>query len=156
RRECIVDGLMSLAAKSRTQGTKRWLEKWSGRWNAADTEEDMAAVVNSKDDWEKLRSLKYGADELLHLCDPSLRTVGAIHLLCAEMYAEEERALTGIEVSDDVSTPAKVRLHLKVLQKNTDYHTALSGSHQEVNWAQVSDFFVNAVAQIEGDDSQSY
>ncbi|OWZ11838.1 hypothetical protein PHMEG_00015082 [Phytophthora megakarya] len=154
RRECIVDGLESLAANSQSQGTKRWLESWSGRWSSAVTEKDIAAVENSKDDWDKLRSLKYGTDDLLHICDPNLRKMGAIHLLCAEMYAEEECALTGIEVAHDRSTPAKVRLHLNLMQKYTNYHNALSSSYQDVCWAQVRDFFVNAVAQIEGDDSQ--
>ncbi|KAL3665352.1 hypothetical protein V7S43_009391 [Phytophthora oleae] len=153
RRECIVEGLKSLVANSRTKGTKKWLDGWSSRWKSAVSDKQVAEVVNSKSDWDKLKSLKYGEDELLHMCDPNNIKRGAIHIVCTEMYAEEIRALSGIQVVDEDDTTVRVRQHFDVLKRSTKYQEALSG---QVNWARVNIFFATAVEQMEDYDCETY
>jgi hypothetical protein len=74
----------------------KWIERWQAKLAAPDEQQQQLAA-DSGSDWAQLRSRGYGKDEILRWCDVGNKVRLAQHLLCALLYENKIRVVTGTE-----------------------------------------------------------
>ena len=72
--------------------TQAWVDRWLENMLRPD-QYVLAPLLDSSDDWNKLKAKNYAGDDLLRLCDPQSRARFSYHLLCALLYDHEIAAL---------------------------------------------------------------
>lgn len=144
RRDCVQASLIAYRSRSDDRGTLRWLDDWKARFARAPPN-NLATLVDSSDDWVKLRSRGYGKDEVLKLCDVGNKRRLAQHLLCALIYEKEIRAITGRENENENGALTRLKRHLIALQEVDDFRKAYSTETTSVDWSALARYFSTAL-----------
>ena len=121
RQDCVYQGLMAYRHRTLDQSTQVWLDEWKARTISLSGTAFLASVLESADDWTKLREREYGSDELLRRCDVTYKSRFVWHTICAILHNVYIKALTGLSVRADDSVPDKIRRHLKAYKSHVEY-----------------------------------
>ncbi|EEY64348.1 uncharacterized protein PITG_02926 [Phytophthora infestans T30-4] len=130
RRDCVQARLIAYRSRSEDRGTLRWLDDWKARFARAPPN-NLAPLVDSSEDWIKLRSRSYGKDEILKLCDVGNKRRLAQHILCALIYEKEIRALTGREKESEIGALTRLQPY--------------SAETNSVDWYALARYFSKAI-----------
>ncbi|EEY67054.1 uncharacterized protein PITG_17644 [Phytophthora infestans T30-4] len=146
RRDCVLASLIAYRSRSDDRGTLKWLDDWKARFARAPPH-NLAPLVDSRDDWVKLRSRGYGQDEILKLCDVGNKRRLAQHLMCALIFEKEIRAITARESDSENGALTRLQRHLFALRTVSEFHTAYSADNNSVDWYALARYFSTALEQ---------
>ena len=145
RQECLLDGLQSYRGRVQDHQILVWLDQWIGSITYRATLPHLPTLLDSGDDWSRLRELNHASDDILKLCDPRNKVRFSQHLVCALLFDAEITALTDSHSEGD-SPSGLLRRHLQLVRKNPNYKSAVYPTNaQEANWCAVVRFFADAL-----------
>jgi hypothetical protein len=144
RTQCLYGRLVALRSVAADLATRQWLDRWKAKFEHQ-PQGTLQPLVDSSEDWQKMRTYHYGADELLQLCDVSNRYRFAQHAICAFEYEKEIKVLTGLESESENGIHTRLVGHLLALQTVAEYHEAYTNMPHMVNWRAVARFFHQAL-----------
>ena len=146
RQDCVYQGLMAYRHRTPDQSTQVWLDEWKARTISLSGTSFLASVLDSTDDWTKLRERGYGSDKLLRRCEVTYKSRFAWHTICAILHNVDIKALTGLPVEADDSVPDKIRRHLEAYKSHVEYRRAFQDASQLQDWSVLPAFFATSLA----------
>ncbi|KAE8879237.1 hypothetical protein PF001_g27751 [Phytophthora fragariae] len=153
RRDCLHGSLLALRSRMEDKRICRWLDDWNEKFGRRPPD-NLPPLVDSREDWNKLRSLEYGGDETLRLCEVENKRSLAGHIICALVYGKEISVITGQEQSQETGVLSRLARHLNALRSNENYKSAFENDSNSAEWMAIARFYSSAFQQgpIERDD----
>jgi hypothetical protein len=139
RRECILFGVANYRNRTKDITTRNWLDDWKKRI-AKPPPHALLPMIDSREDWAKLRSRGYGEDEVLKFCDIGNKGRLANHMLCALVFEKEIRVLTDKEDENDNGGRTRLVRHLHARQAVPGYKQAFETTPHKVDWHALTRF----------------
>ncbi|KAE8915452.1 hypothetical protein PF003_g616 [Phytophthora fragariae] len=140
RRDCLHGSLVTYSSRVTDKQTLKWLNKWKEKF-IRPPPHNLSPLIDSSEDWNKLRGRQYGEDEVLELCDTGNKRVLAQHLLCALIYDKEIRALTNQEEMSENGALTRLNRHLLALTTVEGYSVAYLTTSNSVDWFAIARYF---------------
>uniref|UniRef100_K3WB32 Uncharacterized protein n=1 Tax=Globisporangium ultimum (strain ATCC 200006 / CBS 805.95 / DAOM BR144) TaxID=431595 RepID=K3WB32_GLOUD len=91
--------------------------------------------MDSKEDWKKLKAIKYGDSRVLAFCASTRREALGRYIMCAWVYEEELLELAGNKVGKTSSTTSSIALLREAVANSQQLEKAFKTGAEEGEWS---------------------
>lgn len=149
REQVIEAGLHRLSLSSEEAETKLWVMDWFARINSAQTPLQRAAILNSKENWQHLRKMKYGGIDTLRLSQPSQREKLSYYIICALVYEEEIQLLNTDEAKSPKTAAEGVEMLISTVKQSKELKVAFKKVEELGEWSGLSILMSQLSAKVD-------
>ena len=156
RQECMYDRLGAYRDRTSDHVTKSWLDGWKERTSRQIARSSLSPLIDSSDDWRRLKDSKYGGDDLLRRCDLPHKVQLARHILCVLLYNAEIKSITGKEAAHDTGIASQLQRHFAGLKDMPAYRSAFTEMVTKDDWSILDTFFEHSITQVSAFSPHQY
>ncbi|KAF1336407.1 hypothetical protein FI667_g294, partial [Globisporangium splendens] len=152
REQVIEEGLKHLSYRTDQAETRVWITRWFDRMATATTNQQRAALLNSKEDWSKLGRMKYGGLEVLRLRHPTQQEKLSRYTICTVVYEEELQTFRSSDAEDPDNLYEAIEDFCTMLKQTRELKAAFKSGEELSEWSALS--VIMAQVTMEADSVQ--
>jgi|UniRef100_K3WC40 hypothetical protein len=108
---------------------------WFKRIATAEKPLQRAVILNTKEDWQHLKRMKYGGIDILCLSHPSQREKLSYYIVCALVYEEEIQIFKNHEAKTSEAAAEVVEMLISTVKQSKEFKAAFKNVEELGEWS---------------------